>query len=184
MAPHLEIDRAGGLRSIDYREFADKLEGIERENPISLRHVADLNLEAARERVGPPVEPGEVDIGVGDHSLPLVISSMSFGSQNEVAFRAYAEAAERLNMVSLNGEGGEIKDMLGKYPRTRGTSNRLRPFRRQRGTGQLGPHSGNQDRPGRQAGEGGHLPGKSVGQSRGGAERQPRRGFDLSLQQP
>ena len=41
---------------------------------------------------------------------------MSFGSQNETAFRAYAEAAYRLNMISLNGEGGEIKDMLGKYP--------------------------------------------------------------------
>ncbi|UTW70756.1 hypothetical protein KHA80_06880 [Anaerobacillus sp. HL2] len=23
-------------------------------------------------------------------------------------------------MISLNGEGGEIKDMLGKYPNTRG----------------------------------------------------------------
>ena len=45
---------------------------------------------------------------------------MSFGSQNETAFRAYAEGADRLNMVSLNGEGGEIKDMLGKYPKTRG----------------------------------------------------------------
>ena len=34
----------------------------------------------------------------------------------KLAFRAYAEAANRLNMISLNGEGGEIKDMLGKYP--------------------------------------------------------------------
>ena len=45
---------------------------------------------------------------------------MSFGSQNEIAFRAYAEAADQLNMISLNGEGGEIKDMIGKYPHTRG----------------------------------------------------------------
>lgn len=45
---------------------------------------------------------------------------MSFGSQNEIAFRAYAEAAERLGMISMNGEGGEIKDMLGKYPKSRG----------------------------------------------------------------
>ena len=51
-------------------------------------------------------------IRVGEHDLPFIISSMSFGSQNEIAFRAYAEGADRLNMVSLNGEGGEIKDML------------------------------------------------------------------------
>jgi glutamate synthase (NADPH/NADH) large chain len=101
--------------AISYREFAEKLEDLEKQNPISLRHVADLDLERAT-----PIAPDEVDISVGDHDLPLVISSMSFGSQHETAFRAYAEAAERLNMVSLNGEGGEIKDMLGKYPRTRG----------------------------------------------------------------
>src|SRR5258707_8539815 len=45
---------------------------------------------------------------------------MSFGSQGEVAYRAYAEAAYRLNMLSLNGEGGEIPDLFGKYPFNRG----------------------------------------------------------------
>lgn len=147
---------------IEYREFADKLESIERENPISLRHVADLDLEAAREKVGSPVDPGMVDIGVGDHSLPLVISSMSFGSQSEVAFRAYAEAAERLNMVSLNGEGGEIKDMLGKYPRSRG---------HQIASGRFGVNVELANSAlileikigqGAKPGEGGHLPGKKV----------------------
>lgn len=163
---------------IEYREFADKLEGIERENPISLRHVADLNLEAARERVGPPVDPGEVDIGVGDHSLPLVISSMSFGSQNEVAFRAYAEAAERLNMVSLNGEGGEIKDMLGKYPRTRG---------HQIASGRFGVNVELANSAllleikigqGAKPGEGGHLPGKKVS-AKVAAARNASPGVDL-----
>jgi glutamate synthase (NADPH) large chain len=52
--------------------------------------------------------------------LPFLISSMSFGSQGEIAYRAYAEAAFRLNMLSLNGEGGEIPDLLGKYPFNRG----------------------------------------------------------------
>ena len=61
----------------------------------------------------------EVSIGIQNHNLPFIISSMSFGSQNEIAFRAYAEAADQLNMISLNGEGGEIKDMIGKYPHTR-----------------------------------------------------------------
>ncbi len=45
---------------------------------------------------------------------------MSFGSQGEIAYRAYAEAAFQLNMLSINGEGGEIPDLLGKYPFNRG----------------------------------------------------------------
>ena len=45
---------------------------------------------------------------------------MSFGSQGEVAYRSYAEAAKRLNIVAMNGEGGEIQDLYGRYPLWRG----------------------------------------------------------------
>ncbi|MBO8173394.1 MAG: glutamate synthase [Bacillaceae bacterium] len=100
-----------------YSAYAEKLAEQEESNPIAIRHAADIDFDAAE---GEPVDPEQVDVGVGKHSLPFLISSMSFGSQNEVAFRAYAEAADQLNMISLNGEGGEIKDMLGKYPNTRG----------------------------------------------------------------
>ncbi|MBH8605245.1 glutamate synthase-related protein [Thermoactinomyces sp. CICC 10522] len=146
---------AGG--SIQYDEFAQKLNDLEKENPVSLRHVADL-----RQSGDQGINPAEVDIRVGDHDLPFVISSMSFGSQNEVAFRAYAEAADRLNMISLNGEGGEIKDMLGKYPKTRG---------HQIASGRFGvnvelANSANileiKIGQGAKPGEGGHLPGKKV----------------------
>ncbi|MGA9173041.1 MAG: glutamate synthase central domain-containing protein, partial [Thermoactinomyces sp.] len=143
--------------SINYDEFAQKLNDLEKENPVSLRHVADLRLTADQ-----AIDPDEVDISIGDHDLPFVISSMSFGSQNEVAFRAYAEAADRLNMISLNGEGGEIKDMLGKYPKTRG---------HQIASGRFGvnvelANSANileiKIGQGAKPGEGGHLPGKKV----------------------
>jgi glutamate synthase (NADPH/NADH) large chain len=141
---------------ISYAEFAAKLEEIEQKNPVALRHVTDLVVNRD------PVDPADVDLSVGIHSLPLVISSMSFGSQGEVAFRAYAEAADRLNMVSLNGEGGEIKDMLGKYPNTRG---------HQIASGRFGVNvelvnSSNlleiKIGQGAKPGEGGHLPGKKV----------------------
>lgn len=143
--------------SIKYEEFAKKMEKLEQENPVTLRHVTDLVLKEQSE-----ILPEEVDLSVGDHDLPMVISSMSFGSQNEVAFRAYAEAADRLNMVSLNGEGGEIKDMLGKYPKTRG---------HQIASGRFGvnielANSANileiKIGQGAKPGEGGHLPGKKV----------------------
>ncbi len=87
---------------------------------------------------------------------------MSFGSQNEIAFRAYAEAADQLNMISLNGEGGEIKDMIGKYPHTRG---------QQVASGRFGVNaellnSSNlieiKIGQGAKPGEGGHLPGSKV----------------------
>jgi glutamate synthase (NADPH) large chain len=101
-------------RTGDYSIYRDKVNEQEVENPTTIRHLTMLKKSSN------PLSPEDVNIRVGEHDLPFVISSMSFGSQNETAFRAYAEGADRLNMVSLNGEGGEIKDMLGKYPRTRG----------------------------------------------------------------
>ncbi|MDP4156492.1 MAG: glutamate synthase-related protein, partial [Bacillota bacterium] len=140
----------------DYSVYRDKITEQELENPTTIRHLAGLKA------TGKSVSPEDVDITVGEHSLPFLISSMSFGSQNETAFRAYAEGADRLNMVSLNGEGGEIKDMLGKYPRTRG---------QQVASGRFGVNaellnSSNlleiKIGQGAKPGEGGHLPGSKV----------------------
>jgi len=152
-------DAASG--SAPYSDYLDKLHEEERKNPVSIRHVADFNFAKAQaERK--PVDPAEVDISVGDHSLPMLISSMSFGSQNEIAFRAYAEAGERLNMVTMNGEGGEIKDMLGRYKRTRGA---------QVASGRFGVNVELANAvcfleikigQGAKPGEGGHLPGTKV----------------------
>ncbi|MBM7693595.1 glutamate synthase (NADPH/NADH) large chain [Peribacillus deserti] len=140
----------------DYAAYKEKISEQENENPTTIRHLTGLRTGAQS------LDPKGVDISVGEHSLPFIISSMSFGSQNEIAFRAYAEAADRLNMISLNGEGGEIKDMLGKYPRTRG---------QQIASGRFGVNaellnSSNlleiKIGQGAKPGEGGHLPGSKV----------------------
>ncbi|WP_251552015.1 glutamate synthase-related protein [Neobacillus muris] len=140
----------------DYGVYRDKIVEQETANPTTIRHLVGLK------KTNKSIAPEEVDIHVGDHDLPFVISSMSFGSQNEIAFRAYAEGADRLNMVSLNGEGGEIKDMLGKYPKTRG---------QQIASGRFGVNaellnSSNlleiKIGQGAKPGEGGHLPGSKV----------------------
>ncbi|WP_026693437.1 glutamate synthase-related protein [Peribacillus kribbensis] len=140
----------------DYSPYREKISEQETQNPTTIRHLTEVA------STGSPVSAETVDISVGEHSLPFIISSMSFGSQNEIAFRAYAEAADQLNMVSLNGEGGEIKDMLGKYPRTRG---------QQIASGRFGVNaellnSSNlleiKIGQGAKPGEGGHLPGSKV----------------------
>lgn len=140
----------------DYSAYREKISEQEESNPTTIRHLTALKKAAA------PLSPAQVDISVGEHSLPFVIASMSFGSQNEIAFRAYAEGADRLNMISMNGEGGEIKDMLGKYPRTRG---------QQVASGRFGVNaellnSSNlleiKIGQGAKPGEGGHLPGSKV----------------------
>jgi glutamate synthase (NADPH/NADH) large chain len=104
----------------------------------------------------------EVDCSAGDHSLPFYISSMSFGSQGETAYRAYPEAAKRLNMVAINGEGGELPDLYGKYPKWRG---------QQIASGRFGVTSELLNSSylleikigqGAKPGEGGHLPGTKV----------------------
>lgn len=146
-------DIAKGNAYDDYRE---KLNELEEKNPTAIRHL--IKIKETNHKT--PIE--KVSIAVNNHSLPFIISSMSFGSQNEIAFRAYAEAADRLNMISLNGEGGEIKDMIGKYPHTRG---------QQIASGRFGVNaellnSSNlieiKIGQGAKPGEGGHLPGSKV----------------------
>jgi glutamate synthase (NADPH/NADH) large chain len=153
-------DAASG--AAPYSDYRDKLREEEKRNPISIRHVADFNYEKALSEGRTPLAPSAVDISVGEHDLPMLISSMSFGSQNETAFRAYAEAGERLNMVTMNGEGGEIKDMLGRYKRTRGA---------QVASGRFGINVELANAvafleikigQGAKPGEGGHLPGSKV----------------------
>nr|WP_041580891.1 glutamate synthase-related protein [Bacillus sp. 1NLA3E] len=139
-----------------YDAYREKISEQEVQNPITIRHLTSLK------KANPSFSANEVDIRVGEHDLPFIIASMSFGSQNEIAFRAYAEGANRLNMVSLNGEGGEIKDMLGKFPKTRG---------QQVASGRFGVNaellnSSNlleiKIGQGAKPGEGGHLPGSKV----------------------
>lgn len=141
-----------------YETYRQKLNQIEEERPTAIRHALSL-VESSS-----PVPSNQVSLEIGSHSLPFIISSMSFGSQNEVAFRAYAEGANRLNMISLNGEGGEIQDMIGKYPNTRG---------QQVASGRFGVnaqllHSSNlieiKIGQGAKPGEGGHLPASKVTQ--------------------
>jgi glutamate synthase (NADPH/NADH) large chain len=100
----------------DFSEYSQKVRELEAQSPISMRHIMALKKESGRD----PVDPSEVDVSVGHHDYPVVISSMSFGSQSEPAFRAYAEAAKAINILCINGEGGEIQDMYGKYRKWRG----------------------------------------------------------------
>jgi glutamate synthase (NADPH/NADH) large chain len=153
-------DAASG--AAPYSDYRDKLREEEKKNPISIRHVADFNFDKAYAEGRKPLDPSQVDISIDGYDLPMLISSMSFGSQNETAFRAYAEAGERLNMVTMNGEGGEIKDMLGRYKRTRGA---------QVASGRFGVNVELANAvafleikigQGAKPGEGGHLPGSKV----------------------
>ena len=87
---------------------------------------------------------------------------MSFGSQGETAFRAYAEAAMRANIICMNGEGGEIHDMYGKYPKWRGqqvASGRFGVTSEMINSSYLVEIKIGQ---GAKPGEGGHLPAKKV----------------------
>ncbi|MBN2469166.1 MAG: glutamate synthase, partial [Anaerolineae bacterium] len=103
---------AHGEMSLD--DFITEYRALTESVPVALRHTLDFK---AADRPG---NPDDVDLRVGPHALPLLISAMSFGSQGELAYRAYAEAADRLGIVCINGEGGELPDMLNQYPLSRG----------------------------------------------------------------
>ena len=98
-----------------YADLSKLIQQFEADNPLAIRHLVDLRYQEEL-----TVDPEEVDTTVGGHDLPILFSAMSFGSQGETPFRIYAEAARRLNIVCMNGEGGEIADMLGRYRKNRG----------------------------------------------------------------
>ncbi|HYP55560.1 MAG TPA: glutamate synthase-related protein [Solirubrobacterales bacterium] len=140
-----------------YKEYSEKVRDLEQANPISMRHI--MGLVGDRE---PLKDPSVVDAGVGHHDYPVVISSMSFGSQSEPAFRAYAEAAKAINILCVNGEGGEIRDMYGKYRKWRGqqvASGRFGVSAEMLNSSYVAEIKIGQ---GAKPGEGGHLPGKKV----------------------
>ncbi|MFN2520378.1 MAG: glutamate synthase-related protein [Candidatus Limnocylindria bacterium] len=154
-----------------YATYAERLGSLEREHPVALRHVVDLR---------PAEDPGAApaDIRAGEHAAPFYISSMSFGSQGETAYRAYAEAAHRLDILCINGEGGELPDLLGRYPRHRGQQIASGRF----GVSALLANSSNyleiKIGQGAKPGEGGHLPGRKVS-AKVALARNAREGVDL-----
>lgn len=142
----------------DYVEMSRRLAEIDAESPTGIRHLLDLR------QAGPDSRrrPDEVDIGIGSHAMPILIAAMSFGSQGENSFRVYARAASRANIICINGEGGEIPDMLGRFRANRG---------QQIASGRFGVAMDFLNSAdfleikigqGAKPGEGGHLPGNKV----------------------
>lgn len=151
------------LRSVaqgkkNYEEMAAELWELQKQDPTAIRHLLDFNPHG----VASISSIDSVDIGIGIHSMPILIAAMSFGSQGENSFRTYAEAAKRVNIICMNGEGGEIPDMLGRYRHNRG---------QQIASGRFGVFMGLLNSAdyleikigqGAKPGEGGHLPGAKV----------------------
>ena len=138
-----------------YENFIRKLLEIEASQPVALRHLLDLKESAI-------VTRNLADTKIGHYNAPIFFAAMSFGSQGETTFRAYAEGAKKLRIVAMNGEGGEIPDMLGRYREFRG---------QQVASGRFGVniHLLNSSDfieikigQGAKPGEGGHLPGFKV----------------------
>jgi glutamate synthase (NADPH/NADH) large chain len=140
---------------VPYATYAEKLRELETMHPVSLRHLVDFNR---------PLDDmdGAADTSAGEHAGPFYISSMSFGSQGETAYRAYAEAMARLDLLCINGEGGELPDLIGRYPRNRGQQIASGRF----GVSALLANSSNyleiKIGQGAKPGEGGHLPARKV----------------------
>ncbi len=97
-----------------YDEVLETYRELQAERPVALRHVLGFK------KTHGVVIGSQVDVSVNDYSMPFVIGAMSFGSQGEVSFRTYAHAAARLNMICINGEGGELPEIMGVYKKNRG----------------------------------------------------------------
>jgi glutamate synthase (NADPH/NADH) large chain len=99
---------------VGYGEVRKVYETVSAETPVALRHLVGIK------HITDVYSPSEVDISVRGYALPVVIDAMSFGSQGEASFRSYIQAASALNIICINGEGGELPEIMGKYKRYRG----------------------------------------------------------------
>lgn len=97
-----------------YAEIRKVYASVAEENPVALRHLVSVR------HLTDGISPSEVDISVKGYQMPIVIDAMSFGSQGEASFRCYIQAASTLNILCINGEGGELPEIMGKYKRSRG----------------------------------------------------------------
>jgi glutamate synthase (NADPH/NADH) large chain len=159
----------------DPQAFEEQAQALAKTNPVSLRHILDFCYPPGQPSL---VDPSTVDAGLTAHALPFVIASMSFGSQGETAFRAYAQAAYWLNIIALSGEGGELPDLMGKYPHNRGlqiASGRFGVSAEMINSSNLLEIKIGQ---GAKPGEGGHLPARKV-TARVAAARHAQPGTDL-----
>ncbi len=141
---------------IGLEEYARELIELEEKIPVTINHL--LGFKASSKSISPE----EVDLRVGSHSIPIFISAMSFGSQGELSYKSYGEAAFKLDTICINGEGGEMADVMGKYPKHRG---------QQVASARFGVNIGFLNScelieikigQGAKPGEGGHLPGFKV----------------------
>jgi len=162
-----------GKHESDWRTYEEHVGNTAKSTPVTIRNILDFQYPEDSK-----IDPGQVDLGITSHRLPFLIASMSFGSQGEIAYRAYAEAAFRLNMLSINGEGGEIPDLLGRYPFNRGIQIASGRFgitaETINATNLIEIKVGQGAKPG----EGGHLPARKVTQ-KVAAARHARAGVDL-----
>ena len=145
---------------LSLEEYTDVLLNLEDRIPIAIRHSLGLRESDS------PLQPDDIDTSVAGngrrHSMPVLITAMSFGSQGELAYKAYAEAAKRLDILCVNGEGGELPELIGLYPHNRGQQVASARFGVNiaflNSTGLIEIKIGQGAKPG----EGGHLPGFKV----------------------
>lgn len=145
---------------LSLEEYTEVLLNLEDRIPIAIRHTLGLRESEHQLR------PEDVDTSVSGngrrHAMPVLITAMSFGSQGELAYKAYAEAAKRLDILCVNGEGGELPELMGLYPHHRGQQVASARFGVNvaflNSTGLIEIKIGQGAKPG----EGGHLPGFKV----------------------
>ena len=102
---------------IGYDALMGAFKQLSTDSPVALRHV--LGIKAAGEPVDAETA-AQVDLSIGAYDLPFLIGAMSYGSQGETSFHAYIKAAAALNIVCVNGEGGELPELMGIYRKNRG----------------------------------------------------------------
>ncbi len=104
---HLENTASNGA---DYSAYEEALREHRQQNPTGIRHCLELKKAPSKQNKG--------EISVAESSAPFYFAAMSYGSTNVIPFTAYAEAGRELEILVVNGEGGEpahLRSYTGPY---------------------------------------------------------------------
>lgn len=157
-------------QKIDYEQFEERYKKLTEKQPVTFRHIIDIKNNLS------PVE--DCDIKTDYFDAPFYVSAMSFGSQGEIAYRAYVEGAYQSNILCMNGEGGEIDDLMRKYYYHRGQQIASARFGVNAYLLNSSKYLEIKIGQGAKPGEGGHLPGYKVTEKIAQA-RHTNKGIDL-----
>ncbi len=96
---------------LDYSQYEESLNRTRERSPLTVSDYFKLPDDSASS-----LSADNVKLDIDGSAAPIFFAAMSYGSTNVVPFTAYAEAGRQLQILVINGEGGEPEYLRQQPP--------------------------------------------------------------------